>query len=90
MSEKAPYVEGKAYVPRRTDAPGESPAELRQGELGTNEATGNAFVMKADGRLATLPTARGFNGIVTLTQAEYDALAEPDATTLYVVTPDPS
>jgi len=89
VSEKPPYTEDKAYIPRRTDAPGESPRELRPGELGTSEATGTAHVMKADGRVATLPVAEGFVRIVTLSQSAYDALAEPDPTTLYIVTPDP-
>jgi hypothetical protein len=89
VSEKPPYTEDKAYIPRRTDAPGESPRELRPGELGTSEATGTAHVMKADGRVATLPVAEGFVRIVTLSQTAYNALAEPDPMTLYIVTPDP-
>jgi hypothetical protein len=89
VTEKPPYVEGTAYIPRRTDAPEKAPAGLRQGELGTNETTGTAHVMKADGRVATLPVAEGFVRIVTLSQAAYDALDPPDAMTLYIVTPDP-
>lgn len=90
MTEKPPYLEGTAYIPRRTDTPGESPRAMRQGEIGTNEADGTAHVMKADGRVATLPVAEGMVRLVTLSQSAYDAISEPDPTTLYVVTPDPA
>jgi hypothetical protein len=92
MSDKPPYVADKSYVPRRTDAPGQSPAELRQGEMGTNEHDGTVHVMKSDGRVATLATAGGFSRIEAISQSEYDALVSATATistVLYVVTPDP-
>jgi len=89
MAEKPPRVDGPSYVPARSDAPGETPRVLRQGEVGTNEADGTVHVMKADGRVSTLPTSQGFRAIVTLTQTQYDALDPKDASTLYIVTADP-
>jgi hypothetical protein len=86
MSDKPPYNAGRSYVPTRTEAPGKVPTPLIQGEIGTNEHDGTVHVMKADGRPSTLPTARGFRAIVSLSQSEYDALEPKDPQTLYVVT----
>jgi hypothetical protein len=91
MAEKAAYNAGKAYVPTRTDEVGEVPRTLLPGEIATSEASGVAHVMRADGRVSTLPTAKGFSSIEVLSQDAYDALVSATATistTLYVVTAD--
>ncbi len=88
MPEKPPYQADKAYVPRRVEEPGVAPALLLQGEIGSNEIDGTLHVRRSNGSTSTLPTAQGFVRIVTLSQTAYNALAEPDAATLYVVTPD--
>lgn len=88
MSNKPPRIDGSSYVPARSDTSGQVPP-LMQGEVGTNEADGTVHVMKADGRVTTLPVAEGIVKLVTLSQTAYDAISEPDPTTLYVVTPDP-
>jgi hypothetical protein len=56
---------------------------LVPGELALNTIDGRLFH-----RNGSFPSADGIFKIVALTQAAYDALT-PDATTLYVVTPDP-
>jgi len=60
-------------------------AQMAAGELALNTADGRLTYRQSSGTLAHLPTAEGFNRIVSLTQAAYDALT-PDATTLYIVT----
>jgi hypothetical protein len=42
-------------------------------------------VVKSDETQAKVPTARKIDNIVSVTQAEYDSLAEPDASTIYLV-----
>ena len=65
-------------------------AQLAAGELALNTADGRLTYKAAAGTLAHLPTAEGFNRIVTLTQSAYDAItATVSSTTLYIVTPDP-
>jgi hypothetical protein len=91
MSDKPARTEGTTYVPTRVDIPGAVPGALRQGEIGSNEADGTLHVMQADGRVSTLPTARGFNRIETLTESEYAELVANTATistVLYIVRPD--
>jgi hypothetical protein len=63
-------------------------AQMAGGELALNTADGRLTYKAAAGTLAHLPTAEGFNRIVTLTQSAYDAItATVSATTLYIVTP---
>jgi hypothetical protein len=76
--------------PRVSRAAGETPS-LREGELAANAADGVMYVGKVGGSTGTIPGAVGFNQIVSLSQTEYDAItATVSATTLYIVTPDPS
>jgi hypothetical protein len=92
MADKPPYTTAdRRYVPTRSDAPGEAPA-LQIGEVGTNEVDGTCYVMRANGNVAKLPTAKGFSSIEVLPQSQYDALIAATATistVLYVVTEDP-
>jgi hypothetical protein len=93
MSDKPPRIEGTAYVPTRVDIPGAVPGALRQGEIGSNEADGTLHVMQADGRVSTLPTAKGFSRIEIISQSAYDSLVASTATistVLYIVTEDPT
>jgi hypothetical protein len=63
---------------------------MAAGELALNTADGRLTYKQSSGTLAHLPTAEGFNRIVTLTQSAYDAItATASATTLYIVTPNP-
>ena len=65
-------------------------AQMAQGELALNTADGSLTYKAAAGTLAHLPSAEGFNRIVTLTQSAYDAItATASVTTLYIVTPNP-
>ena len=65
-------------------------AQMAQGELALNTADGRPTYKAAAGTLAHLPSAEGFNRIVTLTQSAYDAItATASVTTLYIVTPNP-
>jgi hypothetical protein len=65
-------------------------AQMAAGELALNTADGRLTYKQSSGTLAHLPTAEGFNRIVTLTQSAYDAItATVSSTTLYIVTPDP-
>ena len=61
---------------------------LVPGELALNAADGVAYYQTAAGAIGQFPSATGFTRIVSLTQAAYDALT-PDATTLYIITPNP-
>jgi len=42
-------------------------------------------VVKSDEAQAKVPTAQKIDNMVAVTQAEYDAIAEPDPRTLYVI-----
>lgn len=42
-------------------------------------------VVKSDETQAKVPNAGKIDNIVSVTQAEYDALAEPDESTMYLV-----
>ncbi|MBK1699748.1 phage upper tail fiber protein [Thiococcus pfennigii] len=72
-------------------------AALQPGDpIASLAETGAAKILTADERsaiaLAVLSNTTGIAGadrvtnIVSLTQAEYDAIAEPDGATLYVIT----
>jgi len=85
------------YVPTRLDPDGNLPIKrniepnapttgIGPGEIGVDAASGTIHLGTADGRLATMPAAKGFNRIVSITQAAYDALDPKDSQTLYVVT----
>lgn len=63
-------------------------AGLVHGELAINSADAVAYFRTAAGGVGQLPSASGFQRIVSLTQAAYAALT-PDAATLYIVTPNP-
>lgn len=80
---------GKVRVKNSAEA-GDTPSggALVTGELALNSADGTLHYAKASGGIGTFPSASGFKNIVSLTQAEYDALT-PVATTLYIVTPNP-
>lgn len=69
--------------------PGENPNGLRPGELAVNAADGCGFVGMDNGLGRVLPGAVGFRSIVSMTQAQYDALDPKDAQTLYIVTANP-
>lgn len=47
---------------------------------------GTGVTIGVDGTISADLTATGITAIVALTQAEYDALSPPSATTLYVIT----
>jgi hypothetical protein len=86
-------VRGASVRLRRSAVAGDSPAsnELMAGEVAANTADGCLYVGTTGGAAGTIPGAVGFNQIVTLTQSAYDAItATVSATTLYIVTPDPS
>jgi hypothetical protein len=90
MSTKPARVDRNRYVPSRSDTPGEAPT-LLPGEIGTNEATGAAYVMRQSGTPSTLPTANGFDRIETLSESDYASLVAATATiatVLYIVTPE--
>lgn len=42
-------------------------------------------VVKSDEAQAKVPTARKVDNMVAVTQAEYDAIAEPDERTVYMI-----
>ena len=73
---------------RRSFVPGEQPqaGALRFGEIGVNAADGVLYVGKSDGTAGVIPASVGITRIVSLTQAEYDAIATKSATTLYIIT----
>ena len=75
---------------RESIVAGEAPvaAELAEGEVALNSTDGTLYAKSAAGAVRSFPSASGFKNIVSLTQAEYDALT-PVATTLYIVTPNP-
>ena len=87
-----------SYVPTRLDVAGNlpisrsistgAPSTVRPGELAVNAADGVMYVGLNTGLPSTIPAAVGFSKIVTLTETEYGDIT-PDATTLYIVTPDP-
>ena len=88
-----PDISGARLRLRRSFEAGESPAsgQLRPGEPAVNTADGVLYVGKADGSAGVVPSAVGFSRIVSLTESEYTAqTASLSATTLYIVTPDPS
>lgn len=80
---------GKVRIKTSVEA-GDTPSAgaLVTGELALNSADGSLFYATAAGGVGTFPSSSGFTRIVSLTQAEYDALT-PVATTLYIVTPNP-
>lgn len=88
-----PYVAGEVtdgkVKPKHSIVAGETlgAGGLDVGEIAVNAADGNLLVGKS-GSIGTVPAAVGFSSIVSLTQDQYDALT-PDATTLYIVTPNP-
>lgn len=90
MSYVDPNISGARVRLRRSFDAGAAPAsgELRPGEPAINAADGVMYVGKADGTTGVVPGAEGFTRIVSLTQTAYDALT-PDATTLYIITPNP-
>jgi hypothetical protein len=69
---------------------GEAPVarELEEGEVALNSTDGTLYCKSVAGTVRSFPSSSGFTQIVTLTQDAYDALT-PDATTLYIVTPNP-
>jgi len=73
---------------RESIVTGAVPAVLEEGEVALNSTDGLLFCKSVSGVVQSFPSATGITKIVSLTQAAYDALT-PDATTLYVVTPDP-
>ena len=79
-------VRGASVRLRRSAVAGDSPAlnELMAGEVAANTADGCLYVGQTGGAAGTIPGAEGFNRMVSLTQAAYDALT-PDANTLYIV-----
>lgn len=87
--EFAPGSNGPTRL-RESIVAGESPVarELEEGELALNSADGTLYCKNTAGAVRSFPSSDGFARIVSLTQAAYDALT-PDATTLYIVTPDP-
>jgi hypothetical protein len=82
---------GFEYAHQRSSEAGDVPtaSSLADGEVAVNSADGCLFLKKQGGEVGTIPGAVGFNRIVSLTQAEYDALSPADSTTLYIVTPTP-
>lgn len=85
---KGQDVEGFEYRHQMSDVDGESPAagEITAGELAVNTADGVVYVGKSDGTAGVIPASVGITRIVSLTQAEYDAIATKSATTLYIIT----
>jgi hypothetical protein len=76
---------------QRSVLPGEAPSKIKPGDLAVNAADGVVYVGKVNGTAGTIPGAVGFNQIVSLTQSQYNAItATASATTLYIVTPNPS
>jgi hypothetical protein len=73
---------------RESIVTGAVPAVLEEGEVALNSTDGLLFCKSVSGVVQSFPSATGITKIVSLTQSAYDALT-PDATTLYVVTPDP-
>jgi hypothetical protein len=93
MSFADPEISGSRVRLRRSFTAGEAPAagELRPGEPAINAADGCIYVGTLSGTAVPVPGAPGITQIVTLSQTEYDAItATVSATTLYIVTPDPS
>jgi hypothetical protein len=72
-------VTGGKVSLKNSSVAGEAKPLLVNGELALNSADGVLY--HRDGQFAG---AEGFNRIVSLTQAAYDALT-PDANTLYIV-----
>lgn len=64
--------------------------ELAEGELAVNTADGTLYCRDVTGAVKSFPSAAGFTQIVTLTETAYTNLTPKVATTLYIVTPDPS
>ena len=87
--EFAPGANGPTRL-RESIVAGEAPVarELEEGEVALNSADGTLYCKDAAGAVKAFPSATGFTRIVSLTQAAYDALT-PDATTLYIITPNP-
>ena len=88
-----PEISGSRVRLRRSFTAGEAPVtgELRPGEPAINAADGCMYVGQTGGSAGTIPGAVGFNQIVSLSQSAYDAItATASATTLYIVTPDPT
>ncbi len=87
--EFAPGAIGPTRV-RESIVAGDTPAasELAEGEVALNSADGTLYCKDVSGTVKSFPSSEGFVRIVALTQSAYDALT-PDATTLYIVTPDP-
>jgi hypothetical protein len=77
---------------QRSVLPGETPGEMKPGDLAVNAADGLVYVGTNDGKVTNLPNALGFSTIQVLDQSAYDALVAATATistTLYIVTPNP-
>jgi len=87
MSFADPEISGSRVRLRRSFTAGEAPVsgELRPGEPAINAADGCMYVGTTGGAAGTIPGAEGFTRIVSLTQTEYDAIASPSETTLYIV-----
>lgn len=85
---KGQDVEGFEYRHQMSETAGESPAsgELTTGEIGVNAADGVLYVGKSDGTAGVIPSSVGITRIVSLTQAEYDAISVKSGTTLYIIT----
>lgn len=77
---------GRLY-PQASKTAGDTP-QLREGEVAANAADGCLYVGTTTGTARPIPGAAGITQIVTLTQAQYDAItATASTTTLYIVTP---
>lgn len=87
----APGTNGPARL-RESIVATEAPvaAELAEGEVALNSTDGTLYCKSVGGTVKSFPSATGFTQIVTLTETAYNALTPKVATTLYVVTPDPS
>ena len=84
-----PDISGSRVRLRRSSIAGVAPStgELRPGEPAINAADGVLYVGKTDGTAGVVPGASGIRNIVTLTQAQYNAItATASATTLYIIT----
>lgn len=84
--EFAPGSNGPTRL-RESIVAGEAPVakELEEGEVALNSADGTLYCKTTSGVVRSFPSSAGFTKIVSLTQAEYDALT-PDPSTLYVIT----
>lgn len=84
---KGQDVDGFEYRHQMSTVAGEFPSqgELTAGEIAVNAADGVTYVGKVDGSVGVLPTAIGIRQIISLTQAQYDAIESKDESTLYVI-----